>query len=59
MRLNYWIMTKIMKCSCGMKDVVKPKRGQTVDQYLQTRKCQNCRRRGEWRILSDEEATWD
>ena len=48
-----------MKCSCGRKDVVRPKSGQTVENYLQTKLCLNCRKKGNWRILSEEEARWD
>lgn len=49
---------EIMKCSCGRKDVVGPKSGETTEQYIQ-RMCPNCRRKGQWRVLSEDESRWD
>jgi hypothetical protein len=49
----------IMKCSCGRKDVVTPKNDETQEQYLRRKLCLSCRRKGQWRILTEDEARWD
>jgi hypothetical protein len=30
-----------------------------VEDYLQTKKCPNCNKKGNWRILSEDEAMMD
>jgi len=52
-------LTKTIKCTCGRKDVLTPKTGQRVEDYLQTKECPNCHNKGNWRILSDDEARFD
>jgi hypothetical protein len=41
----------IMKCECGMKRVMKHKRGETDEQLISRSLCTNCRRKGRWRIV--------
>ncbi|MGD1834519.1 MAG: hypothetical protein ACPKQO_02215 [Nitrososphaeraceae archaeon] len=45
----------VMKCSCGMKSMIKPKPGETIKQFLKRRKCSNCGIAGNWKILSKDE----
>jgi hypothetical protein len=39
--------------------MVEPRYGDTDFQYTGRRKCSNCGKRGEWKILSEEEAKLD
>jgi len=48
-----------MKCSCGAKSVVKLEHGETLSQFLVRRKCSNCRQKGNWRVLTKDEAKFD
>jgi hypothetical protein len=48
-----------MKCVCGRKDVIRPKPRESAQQYMNRKLCPSCRRTGEWRELSDDEARWD
>jgi hypothetical protein len=40
-------------------DVVKPKAGERVEEYIARRRCRNCERKGAWRVLTEDEAQWD
>jgi hypothetical protein len=48
----------IIKCECGNKKVADP-RGKHLEEILQQKWCPNCRRRGYWRALSEDESRWD
>jgi hypothetical protein len=48
----------VVKCECGNKKVADPK-GKHIEQILRVKWCPNCRRRGYWRDLSDDEAKRD
>ena len=48
----------VIKCECGNKKVADP-RGIPLEQILQHKWCPNCRRRGYWRSLSNDEDRWD
>ena len=41
-----------MKCSyCGKGEIVTPKPNQSIDQYLNTKKCSSCGKVGRWDII--------
>jgi hypothetical protein len=48
----------VIKCECGNKKVEDP-RGKPLEQILLLKWCSNCRRRGQWKSLSADEAIWD
>jgi hypothetical protein len=48
----------VIKCECGNKKVADP-RDKPLQQILHQKWCSDCRRRGCWRALSDDEAKWD
>ena len=48
----------VIKCECGNKKVVKPM-DKPLEQILQQKRCTHCRRRGCWRVLSNDESRWD
>jgi len=52
-------MNEKMKCKCGFPSVVKPKSGQRIKDYLETKRCPRCKRIGEWKILSENEEMMD
>lgn len=52
-------LSHVMRCVCGMKSMIKPNRDETKEQYMRRRKCRNCRRVGEWKIMTEDEVTWD
>ena len=56
MKIYYlYILSMVMKCSCGVKSMIKPKPGETIKQFLKRRKCSNCGFSGNWKILSKDE----
>jgi hypothetical protein len=52
------ILYPVIKCECGNKKVADP-RGKHIEEILQQKWCPNCRRRGYWRSLSNDEALWE
>jgi len=48
----------VIKCECGNRKVADP-RGKLTEEVLQQKWCSGCRKRGNWRILSSDEARWD
>jgi|KBSMisStandDraft_5_1062788.scaffolds.fasta_scaffold59274_3 hypothetical protein len=52
-------MYHLIKCICGFENVAKPKWNKTIEQVIQERLCRNCRRKGQWKILSTDQSIWD
>ncbi|MGN6614609.1 MAG: hypothetical protein ACTHKC_06175 [Candidatus Nitrosocosmicus sp.] len=52
------MLYQVIKCECGNKKVADP-RGKPIQQILQQKWCPNCRKRGYWRSLSEDESRWD
>ena len=48
----------VIKCECGNRKVADT-RGKLTEEVLQQKWCPDCRKRGNWRILSSDEARWD
>ncbi|HEY6668790.1 MAG TPA: hypothetical protein VI033_06500, partial [Candidatus Nitrosopolaris sp.] len=42
-------LTKYMRCSCGNREVISPKFGETMERYMARRLCRICNTRGNWR----------
>ena len=57
--MYYYVMIySVIKCECGNKKVADP-RGKLTEEVLQQKWCPDYRKRGNWRILSSDEARWD
>ncbi len=52
-------MSNIMKCKCGLRDIIKPKHNETVEQFMKRTKCPRCGSVGVWRQLSQDEYMWE
>jgi hypothetical protein len=48
----------VIKCECGNRKVADP-RDKPLEQILHQKWCPDCRRRGYWRVLSNDESRWD
>lgn len=42
-------LDKYMICSCGNKEEMDPKYGETMERYMARRICRNCNTRGNWK----------
>jgi len=47
-------MAKYMICTCGNREILEPKFGETMERYMARRLCRNCNIRGNWK----EERYW-
>jgi hypothetical protein len=54
----YVVLYQVIKCGYGNKKIADP-RGKLTEEVLQHKWCPNCRRRGYWRDLSDDEDRWN
>lgn len=52
-------MSNIMKCKCGLMDIIKPKHNESVQQFMQRTKCPRCGSVGIWKQLSQDEYMWE
>jgi Na+-translocating ferredoxin:NAD+ oxidoreductase RNF subunit RnfB len=52
------LLYPVIKSEFGNKKVADP-RDKHIEQILPQKWCPNCRKRGCWRALSDDEARWD
>lgn len=44
-----------MKCSyCGKEEIITPNSDQSIDEYMNIKKCSSCRRSGSWKIVSSK-----
>lgn len=53
------MLSNVMKCKCGLRDIIKPKHNESVEQFMQRRKCPKCGTVGVWRQLSQDEYMWE
>jgi len=49
------MLTKYMRCSCGNREVISPKFGETVERFMARRLCRICNTRGNWREETEDE----
>jgi len=54
----YVMLYPVIKCEWGNKKVAGPM-GKPLEQILQQKWCPDCRRRGHWRSMSQDESRWD
>ena len=52
-------MYHLLKCVCGWENLAKPKQNKTIDEVIELKLCHNCRRKGQWEILSTNEKVWN
>ncbi len=53
------MMSNIMKCKCGTRDIIKAKNNETVEHFMLGKKCPKCGTVGAWRQLSQDEYMWE
>jgi hypothetical protein len=53
------MMSNIMKCKCGTRDIIKAKNNESVEHFLLNKKCPRCGTVGAWRQLSQDEYMWE
>ncbi len=53
------MMSNIMKCKCGQKDIIKLRHNETIEQLMRRRKCPRCGTVGVWKQLSQDEYMWE
>ena len=44
-----------MRCSCGNRDIISPKFGETVERFMARRLCRICNTRGNWMEETEDE----
>ncbi|HEX5519385.1 MAG TPA: hypothetical protein VFX18_03000 [Candidatus Nitrosocosmicus sp.] len=52
-------MYHLIKCECGRENLAKPKLNKTIEQTIELKLCLQCRRKGQWKILSTNETLWN
>ena len=52
-------MYNLVKCECGVENLVKQKQNKTIEQIIEHKFCRNCRRKGQWKVLSTNEKIWN
>ena len=53
------MMSNIIKCKCGTRDIIKPKNKETVEHFMLAKRCPRCGTIGGWRQLSQDEYMWE
>ena len=53
------MMSNIMKCKCGTRDIIKAKNNETVEHFMLSKRCPRCGTVGAWRQLSQDEYMWE
>ncbi len=53
------MMSNIMKCKCGTRDIIKAKNNESVEHFMLNKKCPRCGTVGAWRQLSQDEYMWE
>ena len=53
------MMSNIMKCKCGLRDIIKPKPKESIEQFMHRTKCPKCGTVGVWKQLSQDEYMWE
>ncbi len=54
-----FMISNIMKCKCGTRDIIKAKSNVTVEHFMLDKKCPRCGTVGAWRQLSQDEYMWE
>lgn len=58
-RILLVMMSNIIKCKCGTRDIIKPKNNETVEHFMFGKRCPRCGAVGAWRQLSQDEYMWE
>ena len=53
------MMSNIMKCKCGTRDIIKAKNNESVEHFMLNKRCPRCGTVGAWRQLSQDEYMWE
>ena len=53
------MMSNIIKCKCGTRDIIKPKNKESVEHFILSKRCPRCGTVGGWRQLSQDEYMWE
>jgi hypothetical protein len=52
-------MSNILKCKCGLKDIIRLKHNESIEQHIQRKRCPKCGTIGLWKQLSQDEYMWE
>lgn len=57
--INCVMMSNILKCKCGLKDIIRLKHNESIEQHIQRKRCPKCGTIGLWKQLSQDEYMWE